>query len=410
MLSTASSASAGLLLLLYAAAGYYLTQPDFGIFTYGLTLAALAETFFDLGMHQVTIRAIARDRASAPRLLHNTLALKAVPTLLVLAVALPFVWLAKTDSQARLVCALMVLSSVPRTYFATVRGVLLGLERFGRDTALVVADRAALLVVGVAALHAGFGLVGLAVAFVVVRLVIVVASLLVARGLVGTLALGFDTALWRDLQQTALPVGLFLVAFGLYSYIDVVMLEWMTDDVSVGLYGAAYRIYEGLCYAPAVVAAVLGPRLASLWVSDRNAHRHLARRGLAAAAGLAVVAAGATVLLAGPVVRLVFPGTATENFDSAAPTLRLLAAGLPFIFSIWILHTAAISVFRQGLLLRTTLIGVAANATLNLFLIPRYGPNGAALATVLGEGITVGLLLIGLRDVLGTERKSLPKP
>ena len=286
-------------------------------------------------------------------------------------------------------------------YFATVRGVLLGLERFGRDTALVVADRALLLVVGLAALHTGFGLTGLAVTFIVVRFAVVVASLVVVRRLVGRLSLDFDTALWRDLQQTALPVGLFLVAFGLYSYIDVVMLEWLTTDVEVGLYGAAYRVYEGLCYAPAVVAAVLGPRLAALWAGDRTAHRHLARRGLAAALGLAVVASAATIAAAGPLIHFVFPGTGGDDFARAVPTLRILAAGLPFIFAIWILHTTAISVFRQGLLLRTTLIGVTINATVNLFLIPRYGPDGAALATVIGEGITVALLVAGLKDVLG---------
>jgi O-antigen/teichoic acid export membrane protein len=72
---------------------------------------------------------------------------------------------------------------------------------------------------------------------------------------------------------------------------------------------------------------------------------------------------------------------------------------LAFVFVIWILHAVALSVFQERLLLTTTAIGAVINAGLNLFLIPRYGRDGAALATVLGELMTMALLLRGLRQV-----------
>ena len=61
------------------------------------------------------------------------------------------------------------------------------------------------------------------------------------------------------MQKKALPFGLFLVVLNLYSYVDAVMLGVMRTDVETGLYTAAYRVYEGLTYAPAVIAAVLTP-------------------------------------------------------------------------------------------------------------------------------------------------------
>jgi O-antigen/teichoic acid export membrane protein len=55
-------------------------------------------------------------------------------------------------------------------------------------------------------------------------------------------------------------------------------------------------------------------------------------------------------------------------------------------------------------LLKTTVVGTIANVTLNAILIPRYGRDGAAAATVGGELLTMMILLWGLRAVLQAER------
>jgi O-antigen/teichoic acid export membrane protein len=96
-----------------------------------------------------------------------------------------------------------------------------------------------------------------------------------------------------------------------------------------------------------------------------------------------------------PLLTLVFGPAASQ----AATALHVLLAGLAFVFVIWILHAVALSVFQERLLLRTTAIGAIVNACLNVFLIPRSGRDGAALATVLGELMTMALLLWGLRHV-----------
>ncbi len=60
-----------------------------------------------------------------------------------------------------------------RSYLLTIRGVPLGLERFGDESLVVMGDRVVLLVVVGAALFAGAGLVGLGLAFVGARVLTV---------------------------------------------------------------------------------------------------------------------------------------------------------------------------------------------------------------------------------------------
>ena len=126
----------------------------------------------------------------------------------------------------------------------------------------------------------------------------------------------------------------------------------------------------------------------------------LAWRGLGAAAGLALLAGGPVWLLARPLLTLIFTGGSAVDYGQAALTLRILVAGLPFIFVIWMLQAVATSVFLERLLLKTTAVGAVLNIVLNLFLIPRYGRDGAALATLVGEAFTMTLLFWGLRGVL----------
>ena len=68
------------------------------------------------------------------------------------------------------------------------------------------------------------------------------------------------------------------------------------------------------------------------------------------------------------------------------------------------LHAIAISVNREGLLVKTALVGLTVNVSLNLYVIPRMGADGAALATVIGELVSMTILLGGV----GSRLRALP--
>jgi len=197
-------------------------------------------------------------------------------------------------------------------------------------------------------------------------------------------------------EAAALPLGFFMIALNLYTYIDTVILGVMRSDAETGWYAAAYRVYEGLTYVPAVLSAVLTPRLSYLFAHDRAALRPQFLRALAAAAGLGLVLGGVALWLARPLMSLLF-GSA---YAPAAVPLQILAGGAVFVFSTWILHAAAIATNLDRRLLLTTGVGLGSNVVLNLVFIPRWGMAGAAWATVIAEAATVGLLFVQLQQRL----------
>ena len=394
--ATISAGSAVLLLLLNAVATQILGPTEYGKFAFALSMAMIGEALMDLGIHQVTIRSIARDRSVAARLFYNSLSLKALPgsgMLIAMGVATLFL---THEPDVRTATLLMLLSAVPRSYLLTVRGILLGLEDFAHDTVVVVGDRLLLIAIGGLTLWYGGGILGLGVAFVVSRTIALIGALFLARSHTDGLRLGFDTTLWWDLQRRALPLGAFMLVLILYSYIDSVMLKVMTTYAETGFYSAAYKIYEGLTYAPAILSSVLTPRLSKLWGSDRGSHRSLTWRGIGGAIALGLLLVG----VMWPLSRFLIVLVSGSEFGVADTALKILLTGLVFVFVIWILHAVAISVFEERLLLRTTAVGLVANVGSNFYLIPHYGRNGAALATVIGELVVMLMLLYGLRRVL----------
>lgn len=391
----ASLAPASTLLLatLLIIAGRMLGTEDYGKLTFALSLAMIFETVVDFGLRQVTTREVARDRDAASRLVGNMLGLK-LPLAAVAALGLVLATHAlSSEPDVRAACYLLGAASILRSYMLTVRHMLQGLERFGLDSIVVLVDRGLLLLLGVTALYRGLELYGLAASFVGARVLSLSAAWVLGASQVGRLRPAFDIAFWRSLQIQAAPFGAFVVVLHLYSYLDTIMLKVMQDNVETGIYGAAYRIYEGLSGLPLLIQVVLIPRLARHDAAGGAAHGRLSRAGLALGAGLAIPVTVAAVALAGWAVTTLFG----SSYAPAATVLQVLATGFVFVFPLFVLYGIAVSIGAGVWMLRTAVSGCLANVALNAMLIPGYGAHGAAMATVASEALCVAVLAWGLR-------------
>ncbi|HEV3218043.1 MAG TPA: flippase [Vicinamibacterales bacterium] len=394
--ATVTAGSAVLLLVLLMAAGRFLDAADYGRFSFALALTTILETIMDVGLSQVTARAVARQKETAAQLFRHVLGLKLVwvaGALLLLVAITPIL---RSDPVVIRLCYLLGISAAVRSYLLTARGLLQGLDRFDLEAVVVVADRLLLLILGGSALWGGYGLTGLALAFVAARLLMLFVIGVLLRPTLGSMRPQFDREAWRGLQASALPLGFFMLALNMYNYIDTVILGLMRSDAETGWYAASYRIYEGLTYAPSVLAAVLTPKLSFLFVQDRRAHRGLMMWGIGASAALGVLL-GAAMVWGAPLAVTVLFG---ESYTPAAAPLRVLAGGSVFVFCTWILHAVAISVNLDRRLFVTTVIGLGVNVALNMLLISPWGIRGAAWATVLAEAVTVTLLGLQVRQRL----------
>jgi O-antigen/teichoic acid export membrane protein len=385
----ALSAGSGILLLaLLVLAGKWLGEEAFGRFSWALALAVIFETLMDAGLKEVATRAVARDRSAASAYLSHTLAMKLVLGCVTVVLLGLTVTVLKPETDVRLAAVLLGIASALRSGMTTIRGVFYGVNRFDLETAVLVVDRFLLFVVGSLVLAAGYGPVALSFAFVASRAAAFLTAYWLAWRSIGSLTFSRDVRAWRDLQIEALPFGAFAIVLQLYNYIDTVLLGLLRTYTETSAYSAAYRIYEGFANVPSIIAVVLMPRLAHAYVVDRPKFARLARSGLVLTAAVGLPCTIGAVWLAPDIIRYLFG----DKYPQAAPVLQLLTTGFVVVFPLVMLHVIAMASNAERLLLTTGVVGCLTNVSLNLVLIPRYGAFGSALATVLGETASLGLL------------------
>jgi O-antigen/teichoic acid export membrane protein len=187
------------------------------------------------------------------------------------------------------------------------------------------------------------------------------------------------------------PLLLSGISIVLYMKMDQIMLKFMRGDHETGIYLAAIRLSELWNFAPMVICSSVYPSILKTRTTDPA--KHAARMQLLCD-GLyhfSLALALFTTFLAAPIVKTLF-GSA---YLASIPVLQVhiwsaIAVFLGVASGQWLLveRLQFISFIR-------TAIGLLANGLLNLWLIPRYGALGAALATSVSYFVSVfaGLLL-----------------
>jgi O-antigen/teichoic acid export membrane protein len=122
----------------------------------------------------------------------------------------------------------------------------------------------------------------------------------------------------------------------------------------------------------------------------------LLRRATHSLAVLGVVAVMMTLLFAPQAITIL----SGHHFLGAATSMRLLGLACYFSFLNTALGFAAVACNRHHRMIIVSAAGLILNVGLNLALIPRFGINGAATATLISEFVAlIGVRIVFARDV-----------
>ncbi len=184
----------------------------------------------------------------------------------------------------------------------------------------------------------------------------------------------FDRRRWLGAAASMLLVGSMYVV---HNQTDTLMLGWLTDADAVGLYSAANRGAAVLGFVVLAVAATFAPLFSGIHAADDRAALQRAVRQSCRWIVLLMLPGG-LVLVAGAVPFLRLFG---DDFVAAATALRLLCLGhlLTSVFG----AVAILLIMTGHERVTGVTVGITAvlNIALNALLIPRFGIEGAAVAT-----------------------------
>jgi O-antigen/teichoic acid export membrane protein len=367
---------------------------DFGQLTLAFAVVEVVRQLADGGLETVAVRVLARTpQERRGQVLGTTLALKLGLAGIGYLALLPAVGLLYGGTGVLEIVAivgLLMITGAVSSAIAVYFQARLRMERFVW-TSLTGGLSALLIVLALAAtVPAGLRLLAAAL---VLGDAIAAALAMVA---LGRPALAVSTATARALLTVAWPVALTQVLVVAYFRLDVLMLTWLTDLQSVGLYGVATRLTEPLLLVPAAIAASLYGAASPLWeqAGGEEADR-LYRVMLVSAVGYGVLVALALTTLGPSLLAWALP-----RYVESIPPLRILAWALVFMSANMVTTAVLNSMGRFRLVTAVAAATLVFCAVANLLLVPWLGIQGAALATVLTEAWNSALqigLVIGLR-------------
>ena len=187
----------------------------------------------------------------------------------------------------------------------------------------------------------------------------------------------------RTLLSQSWPLALSSIVAVIYLKADLVMLGRMTDAQTTGVYSVAARLSEIWYVLPATLATSLFPGIVrardlppEIYRSKlQSLYRMMFLGSLAVAIPVSVAATPVVMLLYG------------EDYANAGRILAVHIWACPAMFMGSLLTKWLISEGLVKFVIVRDVVGASLNVALNLFLIPRLGGLGAAIATVLSYTI-----------------------
>lgn len=383
----AVSAAAGLISTAYLART--LGAEAYGILGFGTAVMSYFGLLVVLGTDTFGMREIARKKESIGDLVRSILGLRAALSVVIFALYLLVV---STIDEPERVKTVMMIQGLG--LFTTALGldfVYQGLQRMGIIAVRQAAAAILVLIAVVLLVHAQEHIL---IAAAVPASAIIATNLWLAWRMnrdVTRFGVIVDAPAWAQLIKGSWPIALAAFMTAIYFNMDIVMLGFLTEKTEVGHYVGASRIYTMSLVLGGLVASTYTPVLARAW-GDGAQMRKSYRDCLAAVMFFGAPLAALGVAFPSEILGIVF----------GAPFLAGRSALVLLMINVAVTHWCLAATMtliawnEQMAQMVAHAAGGVVNILLNLVLIPRYGIEGAALATLISQSLVLAGIVVRL--------------
>jgi O-antigen/teichoic acid export membrane protein len=382
-----------------------------GEYTFAVLTWVFFAAFCDFGLEGIVTREIARVRQlpnaqeQVNRLFYTKLFLRLFFS--VVALPLSLLWIGGFGLTGNLTAAsawaiiLLMIGFWPSVVAGSITVVFRGYEKFEFLAAVQLLASIIKVPLGLGALLAGWGPVGLAASSVVVNFIQVAVLQALMRKQVFVPRFTrhvFDRKLAGTLLHESLPLLLNGLIISVLFKSDGLILQAVKGNFELGVYNSAYKFIDALLIIPSTLTMALFPLFSSYGTEAKDSLLRAYKEGLRLLMVIAWPVSAGTVFVAYDLIGAL---GGTEFLPGGAIALQILIWFLPFSYINGLTQYVLIAINRQRSITWAVVIGAVANVGLNLVLIPLFGYSGAAALTILTEIILLVPFCIVMHRALG---------
>lgn len=187
--------------------------------------------------------------------------------------------------------------------------------------------------------------------------------------------------LLRSLIRESWPLMLSGLSVAIYSNIDLAMLRSLRGPTEAGIYSVAVRMSTIWYIIPTIVCASFFPALAVLHRTDRDRYWTRLREFFSLNVAMAYLCVLFSLFTLPTMIRLLYGA----KYEDSIPIFFCHIFSVIFVF--WgVARSQHLTLERlHTFAMWATFSGMVMNVGCNWFLIPRYGAQGAAISTLVGQ-------------------------
>lgn len=385
--------------ILFAGVARLYGPEAFGQFATASTISNFFLLLADFGFDTLLAVEVARERRHVSEIVREFLSLKIV-TAVCASIGMFFVpfLFHMSDSTTTLTYVFslnVAFSSLLNFFFALFKG----LEKMKHEARISFAINIISLCCLVLFGWLNLPLYAFVALFIGTRILGLMMALRVSTSLLGHRWFKFSLEGWSTTKRQVLVFGVYVLLGTLYFQMDTLLLAFWKGDRDVGVYQAAFKIIVLTLVIPDIAVNALMPTLSRLHTESLDRWTtvgHLLFKTLfLAALPIAMI----LFVYAEQVVHLIYGDLA---FADAVPVLRIFAvigfvrfAAEPFGL---LLTTAR----RQEIRMRIIVLAAIANLCMNAYMIPLYGPVGAAKVSLITNVLVGAAYVFATRPFFGS--------
>ena len=369
----------------------YLRPSEYGVYNYALAYIALFTSLVTLGLDNIVVREIVKDKANTNKILGSTFFLKiamGIVTFFIVVISTLFI----TGYDAITKTAIIVLAG--SLIFSAFDTIGFWFQSEIKSKFAVYAKLGAFIIANL--LRIFFLLLGAQlIVFIWLSLIEIIIgavglALVYRRNEQKLSKWKIDFPLIKHLLSNSWPLIFSGLAVFIYMKIDQIMIGSMLGLKEVGIYSAAVRLSEVWYFIPIAIASSIFPSIVALRKINVNLYINRLQIFYDLMTWLAILIAIPVAFFSRDIISLTFG----SQYVGAGPVLAVyIWAGVAVFLGVASEQYLLAENLTKVSFMRTALGGVL-NVLLNLYLIPRYGIIGSAWATLISYFVATFSLIV----------------
>ena len=380
-------------------AARYLVPQEFGAFNFALALAFVAMIVADMGLSQLLVRTVARDRQALKKYLINALYLKAWLCVLMFFLLWGILLGLGYRDQTLDLALLMLIFAILGTFTEFIYSIFRSFERMEFDSMLKITRMALLALLSFIVLVRGYGVLAFSWMFVVVEFIVVLLGfLIVSKNFRVHLTItNLDSVYRIKMLKDAIPFGLAALFGNSYFYLAIFILSVMKGELEVAYYSSAYNIALALLFIPTVFTNALYPVLSRSYTHAKQQMTTLYEKGVKYLLIISLPIGLVLLVYAEHIMHLLYG----QRYDMAIIVLRMFAFFVLLKFINFMLGMTLSSTDRQWERMKAQGMVAGLNVLICMGLIWGYGYKGAAWGVLITEVVLLAVYYNYARQAAG---------